>query len=170
MRLELITRIKQSLKEWRESGNSPSRTAFTDMAHDILEWKKNHGISGIWESQPLMLTATLDDAWGYGLDVIHLYAEAAGMQIIPLGLLQSPESIISRCQEHVPHILGMTILQFDSEEDTALIRKNIPSKTLIVAGGPLFRSDPELAERAGIDFVAKDAISFMEFLLEFNPS
>ena len=40
--------------------------------------------------------------------------------------------------------------------------------THIVAGGPVFSADPELARRAGIDFVARDAGAFWEYLLDWD--
>jgi len=164
----LRKKIIDTCRIWHNTG-SPSRQAFRDLADNLIKWKQETGIQGLWDTPPLMLTATIDDGWGHGLEIIQIYAKAAGVNTLPLGLLQSPETIISKCQNHVPHILGMTILQFDSEDSMSYIRKKIPSKTLIVAGGPLFRSDPELAQRMGIDFVAKDAVAFMEFLLDFKP-
>jgi len=164
----LRKKIIDTCQIWHKTAR-PSRQAFLDLADNLIKWKQKTGIQGLWDTPPLMLTATIDDAWGHGLEIIQTYAKAAGINTLPLGLLQSPETIIAECQNHVPHILGMTILQFDSEDSIAYIRKKIPSKTLIVAGGPLFRADPELAQRMGIDFVAKDAVAFMEFLLDFKP-
>ncbi|MGE0085718.1 MAG: cobalamin-dependent protein [Desulfococcaceae bacterium] len=146
----------------------PSRTFFTDEARKLLEWKNMHGISGLWEEPPLMLTATLDDGWGHGLDVIRLYAEAAGVRVLHAGLLRTPEFIIEECRRYEPDILGMTVLQFDTEEALALIRQKIPLKTRIVAGGPLFRADAEFAQRCGIDVTAKDAAEFMAYLLGWH--
>jgi hypothetical protein len=36
----------------------------------------------------------------------------------------------------------------------------------MVCGGPLFRADPDLADRCGIDFVAKDVGAFLDYLLD----
>lgn len=168
MNLILKKKIINACQNWHKTRH-PSREAFLDLANNIIQWKQERDIQGLWENPPLMLTATIDDGWGHGLEIIQLYAQAAGVRIMPLGLMQSPETIIAKCQNYVPHILGMTILQFDSEDSMAYIRKNIPSKTLIIAGGPLFRADPGLSRRMGIDFTAKDAVAFMEFLLNFKP-
>ncbi len=160
----LRSKIHEVLKILRQTSH-PSRTLFMDEARNLLEWKNIHGISGLWDQPPLMLTATLDDGWGHGLEVIRLYADAAGVRVHHLGLLCTPEFIIRECLQYRPDILGMTVLQFDTEEAVAMIRQNIPEKTRIVAGGPLFRADPEFAQRAGIDVTAKDAVEFMEYLL-----
>ncbi len=80
-------------------------------------------------------------------------------------MLQTPEKIVSECQKHLPDFLGLTILQLDTDTLVEEISAQLPSETRIVAGGPVFRFDPEFAERTGIHMVAKNAISFLEFLL-----
>ena len=53
----------------------------------------------MWNIPPLMITATLDDGLGYGLEVIRMFSEAAGLEIIELGLLVTPEKIIAACKK-----------------------------------------------------------------------
>ena len=72
---------------------------------------------------------------------------------------------MSACRDLEPMLLGLTVLQFDTEEDLAFIARNIPATTRIVAGGPVFKADPDLAKRAGIHRVADDAADFLKFLL-----
>ena len=148
----------------------PSRNAFVDAAKNLSEWKQRNDCSGLWHEPPLMATATLDDGFGHGLEIIHLYAEAAGLKLLRLGLMLSPDDIIAKCLEHHPSILGLTMLQFDTETSIKQIRDGIRSDTQIVAGGPLFAADPGLAKRSGIDVVTKDAAAFMEYLLRFPLS
>ena len=96
----------------------------------------------------LMITATLDDGLGQGLEVIRMFSETAGLEIIDLGLLVAPEKIITECKKNNPDLLGLTVLQFDSEEDILKISKNLPSKTKIIAGGSRFlRQTPVFARR-----------------------
>jgi len=163
----LRAKICEVLKTLGQTAH-PSRTLFTDEARKLLEWKDRHGISGLWDEPPLMLTATLDDGWGHGLEVIRLYAAAAGAEVHHLGLLCTPEFIIEECRKQEPDMLGMTVLQFDTEDALAAIRREIPVKTQIIAGGPLFRADPELSTRCGIDVTAKDAAEFMTYLLAWR--
>ena len=138
------------------------------MAGDLREWKVKSGASGLWDIPPLMITATLDDGLGQGLEVIRMFSETAGLEIIDLGLLVTPEKIIAACKKNNPDLLGLTVLQFDSEEDILLISKNLPSKTKIIAGGPVFTADPEFARRTGVHFTAKNAAYFIRFLLRFH--
>lgn len=115
-----------------------------------------------------MLTATLDDGLGQGLEVIRMFSEAAGLEIIELGLLVAPEKIIAACKKHNPDLLGLTVLQFDSEENILKISRNLPSKTKIIAGGPVFAADQEFARQTGIHFAAKNVADFIRFLLQFE--
>ncbi|QTA93378.1 cobalamin B12-binding domain-containing protein [Desulfonema magnum] len=158
------TKLTDTIREWKDKG-IPSRSEFEARAGELLEWKADRGITGLWKNPLLMLTATLDDGMGMGLKVIHRYAEVAGLRVVPLGLLQTPENIVSECQKHRPDFLGLTVLQLDTDTLVAEISAQLPQKTRIIAGGPVFRYDPDFAERTGIHVVAKNAISFLEFLL-----
>ena len=115
-----------------------------------------------------MITATLDDGLGQGLEIIRMFSETAGIEIIDLGLLVTPDKIITECKRNNPDLLGLTVLQFDSEEDILMLSKNLPPKTKIIAGGPVFTADPGFARRTGIHFVAKNVVYFIRFLLQFE--
>ena len=156
--------INQYLDLWRENG-SPSRSGFEQAADELKTWREERGIPGLWKIPPVMVTATLDDAMGFGLQLIHRVSEAAGLKVHPLGLLQKSEAIIAGCQKHQPLILGMTVLQFDSEEELGTVGHNLPEGTRLVVGGPIFKSDPEIARRTAVDFVAEDAAAFLGYLL-----
>lgn len=162
--IKLRKKLMDLLGHWKKTG-FPSRSGLVSIANELIEWKKKNHIEGIWEEPPLMVTATLDDTFGYGLQVIHLYAEVAGIRINPLGLLQTPKQIMKTCCEVDPDFLGLTILQFDTEEALTAICRNLPPKTKVVVGGPIFKVDPCLARRAGVHYVAKNVTSFLEYIL-----
>lgn len=164
-REKLRKKFCDMLNQWAENG-LPSRLELEKTAEELKEWKSAENVASLWEKPPVMVTATIDDALGYGLAIIHMYAKAAGVELIPLGLLQDPEKIVKKCAIHKADILGMTILQFDSEDDVTYISGNLHQKTKIVAGGPLFKSDPDLASRSGIHVVAKDVSEFVKYLIE----
>ena len=128
------------------------------------------GGSGLWDIPPLMITATLDDGLGHGMEVIRMFSETAGLEIIDLGLLVTPEKIITACEKFKPDLLGLTVLQFDSEEHILMISKNLPPKTKIIAGGPVFMADSEFARRTGVHFTAKNVAYFIRFLLHSEKS
>lgn len=160
----LRARLNELVATLCESG-APARTELVAAGAEIQRWKMENKVAGLWADPPLMVTATLDDAMGHGLDLIHQYAELAGLRVKALGLLQSAETIAAACRELEPAFLGLTVLQFDTEDDLAIIAQNIPETTRIVAGGPVFKADPELSHRAGIHRVAGDAAEFLTFLL-----
>jgi methylmalonyl-CoA mutase cobalamin-binding subunit len=161
----LRLRIEKILRTWKETG-VPARATLHEIADGIITWRKALGIAGLWERPPLMLGATLDDGWGHGIQIILKFAEAMGLRVKLIGLLQSREKIAAACREVQPDFLGLTVLQLDTEDDLVELRRLIPENIKIIAGGPAFKIDPELAERAGIDFVAKDAGAFVRLLLK----
>jgi len=162
-------RLTNLLDYWKKTG-FPSRAELMSTGKELLKWKTQNQIKGIWEKSPLMVTATKDDGLGQGLQVIHLYAEVAGIRIKSLGLLQTPQQIIETCREVQPDFLGLTVLQFDSEEDLTAICTNLPPETRVVAGGPIFKADPDLAHRAGVHYAAKNVAAFLEYLLHYKPA
>ena len=162
--LALRAEIRRRLDLWC-GGPPPSRQALVEAAEAVTRYRQGRGISSLWAVPPLMATATLDDGFGHGLALIHHFAEAAGLRLIPLGTMQAADAIIAACRRHRPGLLGLTVLQFDTEPDLVTLRQGIPAQTRIVAGGPVFTGDPDLARRAGIDFVAPNAAAFWEYLL-----
>lgn len=168
-------RFAETVRQLRDT-RRPSREALMTAAERLADFRKRSGAPGLWARPPRMAAASLDDGWGHGLEVIRAWAAAAGMEVCHLGLMRDARTVIDACREWRPHLLGMTVLQFDTEDELIRIRREIPATVRIVAGGPLFGADPELAERAGIDFVAADAAAFGEWLLSlrieegFSPS
>ncbi len=162
----LIDKIQNLLSTWKEQ-RLPGSATLHDIADDLLDWRMTEGVPGLWLNPPVMFGATLDDGWGHGIQLILKYADALGCQTEFLGLLLSWEEISNLCQKHEPDILGLTVLQFDTEEAIAVLRKHIPKKTKIVAGGPVFKIDDELALRMGIDYVAGDAADFLAYLVKW---
>jgi hypothetical protein len=63
-------------------------------------------------------------------------------------------------------MLGLTVLQFDSEEMLIEIRRGISPDIKIIAGGPVFAADSDFAERVGVDFVAKNVAAYLGYLLQ----
>lgn len=162
---ELQVRLRELVKDWNRADRSfPSHSELESSGRNLLEWKRTEKIMGLWDDPPLLVSTTLDDGIGQGLRIINMFSEVAGLMVMPIGLLQPPEKIIDACNMNSPDILGMTVLQFDSEEMILKIRREIDPGIQIVAGGPVFRADSAFAERTGVDFVAKNVASFLEYL------
>ena len=156
--------IKQFADNWLSEG-LPSKKKLDEVAQGLNQQRCKLSISGIWVYPPTLTTATIDDGLGQGLAVIEAFAKAIGMEIIRLGLMKQPEEIIVECRRHPPDFLGLTILQFDTEEDLRFISQNLPKQTRIVAGGPVFKSDPDFARRTGTHYAAKNVPDFLQFML-----
>lgn len=150
--------------QWLAKG-LPSRQGLYEAAGKLDRLRERLKVQGLWEMPPLMVTATLDDGLGQGLSVIETFAAAIGMRLISLGLMQSRGAIIDACRLHQPDYLGLTILQFDTEDDLTIIAGNLPRKTRIVAGGPVFAGDSDFADRTGTHHVAKNVAAFLRFML-----
>lgn len=163
----LREKLTSLLNEWQETG-VPPRHEMESAAVELLQWKNSQGIESLWDNPPLMVTATLDDGLGLGLRLIHQYAEVAGLRVKSLGLFLTPEKIVEECRSLVPDILGMTVLQFTSEEALAYVAQNLPDKTQLIAGGQVLAVDPDLADRIGVHFVAKNAAEFLGYLLSLD--
>ncbi len=162
----MATRLGTLLASWR-SGALPSRAGYLEAAEALLAWRVEHGGGGLWRVAPLLATATLDDAWGQGLDVIHRLAEAVGMRLLPLGPRRSPEMILAICQRELPAFLGLTVLWAEAEAALRSIAQGLPRMTRLIVGGPAFAADHELASRAGVAFVVAHGAAFLERLLVF---
>ena len=151
--------------QWIATG-LPSHQGLDEAAGNLACLREHLRVNGIWDQSPSMVTATLDDGLGKGLAIIEKYAVAVGMRLIPLGLMQTSEAVIDACRRHQPDYLGLTILQFDTEDDLTYIASQLPRRTRIVAGGPVFVGDPDFARRTGTHHAAKNVAHFLKFMLD----
>ena len=157
------TAIRQVAGQWLATG-LPSRQVLDEAAASLKRLRDQLAIRGLWQSPPCMVTATLDDGLGQGLAVIEAFAEAIGIQLIALGLMQPPAAIVTVCDREQADYLGLTILQFDSEPELTWIADNLADRTRIVAGGPVFQADPDFARRTGTHYAAKNVADFLWFM------
>jgi len=147
---------------------SPTRESYLNTARELSAWRSDRNHPGLWALPPLMVTATIDDGLGHGLEVIEKLAAATGVRIHSLGLLQSPENIAKACLELNPQFLGLTVLQLDSDDWVADIVRRLPSSTLLVAGGPAFQYAEDFARRTGTHVVVKNGAAFLRFLMKWD--
>lgn len=144
----------------------PSYGQLMDEAEAVERLRNTMGLTGLWDVPPLMITATLDDGIGQGIRIIERFAGLAGLRVHPMGLTVARERIAAECRRHRPALLGVTVLQVDSEEDLCWIGHGLPEETRLVAGGAAFRTDPDLAGRCGVDFVAGNVAAFIGYLFQ----
>lgn len=165
----LTHRINSLLKTW-DVKDRPGRASLHAAADDLLAWRRSEKVPGLWQRPPRMLGATLDDGWGHGIELILKFAQALGCDTHFLGVLCPIDTIVEACEKETPDILGLTVLQLDTEavlENLGKrLKRELTRKPQVIAGGPVFTIDPELAQRVGIDFVARDAAHFISHMLE----
>ncbi|MFH2064000.1 MAG: cobalamin B12-binding domain-containing protein [Pseudomonadota bacterium] len=160
----LRARLLDFVTDWGRT--FPSHNELESIGRALLEWKMAENIQGLWDDPPLIISTTIDDGLGQGLRIINLYSEVAGLSVMPIGLLQPVEKIIGACSKYRPDMLGLTVLQFDSEEMLIEIKRGISPDIKIIAGGPVFTADSDLAERVGVHFVAKNVAAYLRYLLQ----
>lgn len=160
--------VSDLLRKWQGQGR-PSREAYLAGARTLEALRRQAPSRGLWPNPPRMITATLDDGWGHGLEVIEALAAAVGIAVHPLGVLRRPAAILAACRERRADLLGLTVLQFDSDDDLMEITRGLPPETTLIAGGAAFIHDPDFASRTGTPHVARDGAAFLAFLLQFTP-
>ena len=165
---QLRQKLRRICDRWIAEG-LPSREVLERSAGELEQWKLRRQTVGIWPLRPLLVTATLDDGMGHGLAIIERYAEVVGLDVERIGLLQQPQTVIDACRRRQPAYLGLTVLQLDSDDALARIGRSLPEHTCLIAGGPVFAYDSEMAVRCNVDFVAADLAHFLDFLLKLNP-
>ena len=157
--------VSRLANQWLADG-LPPRQALYEAADELDRLREQLGVGGMWDKAPSMVTSTLDDGLGQGIAVIERFARTIGIRTVSLGLMQSSEAIIDTCRRHQPTFLGLTILQFDSEDDLSAIAKRLPQHTRIVAGGPVFEGDSDFASRTGTHFAAKNVAAFLRYMVD----
>jgi methylmalonyl-CoA mutase cobalamin-binding subunit len=160
--------IEALLTEWER--HPPTRQGYLEAAERLAADRRQSGHEALWPRPPCMLTATLDDGWGHGLEVIQALAAAVGVRVAPLGVLQTPPAIVAACRREHADLLGLTVLQFDSDDAVRHIVISLPKSTTLIAGGAAYQYDPNFAERTGTPFVARNGAGFLRFLLTFRPA
>jgi methylmalonyl-CoA mutase cobalamin-binding subunit len=167
-----ITTMRHALAECaRALAQNPglSGSQILGRGRELLARKKALNLEGLFSTPPALMTATLDDGIGQGLTVIHCFAELAGLQLISLGLMQTPETIVTECRRQQPDILGLTVLHDDTEEMLcADIIPQLPKNTRVIVGGPVFAAlgQKTLAEKPYR--VLNNIGLFLNYLLDLN--
>lgn len=160
-------RIENLVTAWE--GKRPTRQDYLEAAGTLTACARQSGRKPLWRHPPYMVTATVDDGWGHGLEVIQTLAAAAGVRVDPLGVLMTSDAITAACHRKMPDLLGLTVLQFDSEDAVRRIVAHLPPVTTLVAGGAAYQYDPDFAVQTQTPFVALSGAAFLRFLLNYHP-
>ena len=165
----LRARLQAVLERWREQG-LPTRQQIERLLAELEHWRQATPGPGLWAQPPLLATATLDDGWGHGLQLIETCALAIGMETRRIGLLETPDRIVARCRALEPQFLGLTILQDDLQDQATAIAHRLPPATRLLVGGPPFRHDPEWHLSFAPYQVCRNLADFLEVMLHCSES
>jgi methylmalonyl-CoA mutase cobalamin-binding subunit len=167
-----ILKLRKILDEFISNWKNDPKTSWAhiySVGKQLLEWKTHQNIVGLWKYPPKIITATMDDGMGQGLKMIHLFSRVAGLEIVHLGLMQSPKKIINECQKQNPDFLGMTILQFETEELLKTIIPQIPKQMQVLVGGPIFNTMPDNALQNKKYHSFNHISEYLHFLCNYEP-
>lgn len=156
--------VQDLIHTWNDHGLSSGGTLLK-VADELEQQRTALHSPGLWPVPPVLVTATIDDGIGQGISIIGRFAKAVGMDVKPLGLMQSVDTIVEACLRLQPEFLGLTVLQFDSEPIVSEIAGRIPEKTRLICGGPVFWADPDFAGRTGVHVAVRHVGGFLELLL-----
>lgn len=162
--------VRERAQHWRVFG-LPGRWQVLQELKELQRLQEALGADARPASDrfPILYLATLDDGWGHGLDVIEAAARAVGVRTVRLGLLCSAEHIVDACRRRPPDVLGLTILHAETEPIVSAVVQGLPSGVTVLAGGPVFRWDPNFAQRTGLQAVIQDVGDFLQWLAPRLP-
>ncbi len=160
--------VERILEEWKRGGIPPRWELLNTLKELEIARRKHFPGERIVPPGFRIFLATVDDGWGHGLQIIEAAARAMGADVRHLGLLLDAETIAAACTAAPPDILGLTVLHPDSEPVLKEISTSLPAGIRMVAGGPAFVLDPDLALRTGVHQVVADVAAFMELLLSYE--
>ena len=107
----------------------------------------------------IVLGTVKDDIHNIGKDIFKAFVEAAGFEVVDIGVDVPEEKFVEAVKEHKPDIVGMSCLitaGISSMKNTveALKEAGLKDFKIIIGGG---RVDEEVKELAGADAWADDA-------------
>ena len=155
--------VEQLLHHWQSDG-PPPRWRLREQLKDLKANRQTLGIPSLWAVPPAIVTATLDDGWGHGIETVALCARALGMTLHTLGLLVPPSEIAAACRRLRPDFLALTVLQVESKEALQLITDQVSPATQVFVGGALVQSCPQAFNRPNL-LAASNLTVFVEQLL-----
>lgn len=156
--------VRELARSWRENG-VPPRRQLREQLRDLQESRRQLGIASLRETSAAIVTATIDDGWGHGIETVALCARALGLAVHELGLEVRPGEIAAACHALQPRYLALTVLHMESEAKLRQVVRNMPARTDVIVGGAFVQNVPDALERLGI-IPARRLLDFLELLLE----
>ncbi len=166
---QFVKEIRTVLDSWREK--KPPRWSMLKKLEELTEARKRAGIETILsDNVSTIYTATIDDGWGMGIDVIHKACDVIGLRYKFLGLLVKVDELVNVCNQDIPDFLGLTVIHESSFDDVLYIASKIHEKTtLLVGGGALKTENWGKGKGLGSNIIViPDVVTFFDFFLLNN--
>ncbi|MEJ5299511.1 MAG: cobalamin-dependent protein [Thermodesulforhabdaceae bacterium] len=163
-RAYFLEAVREKLEIWEKSG-IPPRWSLLEELKKLQSLRISLGLSSICENPPRLITATLDDGWGLGIEVIHMACNALGIPYNFLGLMKTPEEIVDACASDPPDIVGVTVIQEDSAEELLRLRRLLQPNILILAGGPGLKDPAEISHENNL-IIVKNVSHFIRMIID----
>ena len=161
---DFITSVKEKLESWDKSG-IPTRWTLLEELKGLQNLRLSLGLNSIIGNPPRLLTTTLDDSWGLGLDVIHLACDALGIPYTFIGLMKTPEEITASYTPNLHDAVGITVIQENSVEKLLHLRRLLPQNISILAGGPGLKYMLEIPSGEKL-IIVKNVVHFIKIILD----
>ncbi len=165
---QFIDNLQDVLNSWRRE--KPPRWSMLKKLDELIERRKKAGVETLLKGGVLTIyTATIDDGWGMGIDVIHKACDVIGLKYRFLGLLVEPDDVIGICNRDGPDFLGLTVIHESSVDDIFYIASKIPEKTTVLVGGGALGSENHIGGKSrgsNSIVVIPDVVNFFDFFLD----
>jgi len=112
------------------------------------------------------------DGHDVGLKVVASALRDAGMEVLYVGLRQTPESIVKTAIAEDVDVIGLSFHSFDHKvvapKVIRLLKENNASHIAVIVGGSILRKDAETLKEMGVNEVfgpetpTENIISFMQ--------
>ena len=134
----------------------------------FLKIKEKMPKSDIDNEHSVVLATVKGDIHDIGKNIVKVMLESYGFKVYDLGRDVSAESIVSAAREHGCNLIGLSALMTTTvgamEDTVALIRRELPSASVMVGGAVLTE---EYAKMIGADFYAPDAMGAVRIAENF---
>lgn len=119
--------------------------------------KESLGEIEIESKGTIVMGTVFGDIHDIGKNIVIMNLEAAGFEVIDIGVSVEPEEFVKSCRENEADLVGISALltttMLNMETTIKLIREEVPGTKIMVGGNPI---TPEFAKKIGADGYAPD--------------
>ncbi len=164
-RERFLDMLEERLRRWRAQG-LPPRWSLLQELQELVALRSSLGVRHPLGRFLHLLTATLDDGWGMGIDMIHHACGVLGLSYRFVGLAKTPEEVVLHCRGERPDVVALTVLLDDTVAMVKHLRAILPGSIPLFVGGPA--SEAVRHEEVEGVVVLRDLLAFFEVMKNFS--